>query len=1461
METLEDRLAPASFTVLNNDDSGAGSLRAAVDAANLLGGSNTISFAAPLTGGQTIALTSNDTTNPFTFGPTALVIAAGNDLTIAGDPFQVGVTISGNNSQRIFGVFAGASLTLQYVTLSDGLAQGGDGGDGSFGGGGGGAGGLGGAIFNQGTLSLLGTTLSGNLAQGGSGGGRTGGAYGGGGGGGLATDGQDRSGTSGGAGGDPNPGSGNGGIGGFGGGGGGGDGSSVSSPGANGGTSAFGGGGGGGGSGRLVGGNGGNGGFGGGGGGAGTYTFLGTGSTNGVPGLGGFGGGPGGVNGNGGYGGGAAGLGGALFNDGGTVTITNSTLTANSALGGASGGGPAQPGQGLGGAVFNRSGTVTFLNSTLSGNSASNSAGGIFVYTGSTVNLGNTILGNNTAPDGPEGSGPIYGKFSLIADTSQVMLTGTDNLTNVDPDLGALTANGGPTLTFLPNGPSPVIDAGSNNPGVVFGPLPAVDQRYFTPRSSGGLVDIGAVEFGATALPAPTTVYVDDTWAGTVPGDNPANDPLLTPLIFGYNAFADIQSGIDAAGANTLVIFGGTYAGAVNFNQAAQTIFVATNSTTPAETLVTINGAVTLGAATTFNLSDFDPGSGNTVQTAANLTFGAAGTIDGNFSLNIDAAAAGRAVTFGATVGTTALFSLSINANVAAALNGGAITTDGAQFFNGLVTIGANTTLTSNSNGDISFGNTVNGAFNLFVNTGGATIFTAIVGGTTPLDQITTDAAGSTQINGGAISTTGDQLYNDAVTLNANTVLNTAGIQFVSTLNSATATARSLIINSSGGGNTLFSAAVGALSALASLITNADGTTTFGGDVTTSGAQTYNDNAIIAANTTLNSTGGGTIAFAGTVDSPGHFNLTVNTTGTTVFAGAVGGDNTNVNALGILTTDAGGTTQINGGSVNTTGFAQNYNDDVTLGPVFTILAGIANFNASLTLGTNTLQVAGTLNFIATTTLTTTFIGTGLNQVGRIEVGGGNTTYGNATLVLVYGNGFTPTFGNSFDIVSNGGFGIGQFVNAPAPGPVTINGINYTVTYSGTDGGGDFILTVADQAPAITSAATTTFIVGTAGTFTITTTGFPSPTITQTGALPPGVTFTDNGNGTATLAGTATALGTFTLTITASNGIQPDAVQTFTLIVSVPVVNVRLYAVGADAGAAPQVNVYDAATNQLRFAFYAYDVNFLGGVRVAVADITGDGTDDIITGAGPGGGPQVNIYDGATGLLFRAFFGITPSSFTGGIFVAAGDVDLDGRADIIVGADAGGGPQVSVFSGRTGEVLKTFNALPAGFTGGVRVGASDVDRDGRAEIIAGAGPGASPQVTIYRFDDLAVVQSFFAFSQAFTGGVYVSGDSAGRVITGAGPGGLAQVTVFNGQTAAAEQSFFAYPPLPPPDRLLSGRGGVRVGSTSFNGQNRILTAPGVGVPAPVEVFDGVSVALLDSFFAFGNLYTRGAFVSG
>jgi FG-GAP repeat len=96
--------------------------------------------------------------------------------------------------------------------------------------------------------------------------------------------------------------------------------------------------------------------------------------------------------------------------------------------------------------------------------------------------------------------------------------------------------------------------------------------------------------------------------------------------------------------------------------------------------------------------------------------------------------------------------------------------------------------------------------------------------------------------------------------------------------------------------------------------------------------------------------------------------------------------------------------------------------------------------------------------------------------------------------------------------------------------------------------------------------------------------------------------------------------------------------------------------GAGPGAGPHVKAFDGATNATLASFFAFDAGFNGGVRVAAGDVTGDGIDDLIVAAGPGGGPHVKAFKGDTGALVHSFLAAAPS-FTGGIFVAGGDVDL------------------------------------------------------------------------------------------------------------------------------------------------------------------------------------------------------------
>ncbi|MHC4618366.1 MAG: beta strand repeat-containing protein [Planctomycetota bacterium] len=271
--------------------------------------------------------------------------------------------------------------------------------------------------------------------------------------------------------------------------------------------------------------------------------------------------------------------------------------------------------------------------------------------------------------------------------------------------------------------------------------------------------------------------------------------------------------------------------------------------------------------------------------------------------------------------------------------------------------------------GDIEFAGTVDSAvgnnYTLTVNSGaGATIFGGAVGSDaldalsedTGLGAVTTNAAGTTQINGGSVTTTLDQTYNDPVTLGDNTTLNGTNVTFGQTLDSDSGNKWSLLVNA--GGVTKFNGVVGGSDALSRLETD-DAT---GDDRTEIGAGTINldgasakfgDPVLLTDNLTINEAGSGDIEFAGTVDSAAgnNYTLTVNSgDGATIFGGAVGSDALDAlsedTGLGAVTTNAAGTTQINGGSVTTT-LDQTYNDPVTLGDNTTLNGTNVTFDQTL----------------------------------------------------------------------------------------------------------------------------------------------------------------------------------------------------------------------------------------------------------------------------------------------------------------------------------------------------------------------------------------------------------------------------------------------------------------------------------------------------------------------------------
>jgi ELWxxDGT repeat protein len=309
--------------------------------------------------------------------------------------------------------------------------------------------------------------------------------------------------------------------------------------------------------------------------------------------------------------------------------------------------------------------------------------------------------------------------------------------------------------------------------------------------------------------------------------------------------------------------------------------------------------------------------------------------------------------------------------------------------------------------------------------------------------------------------------------------------------------------------------------------------------------------------------------------------------------------------------------------------------------------------------------------------------------------------------------------------------------------------------------------------------------------------------------------------------------------------------------------------GSGYGSAPVVNIFDSVTGQLIKSFNAYDPRFRGGVHVAVGDVNGDGIPDVITAPGYTGGPDIRIFDGATGRQIDEFLAYAPG-FLGGVNVAVADINGDGLGDIITTPGPTGGPQVTVFSGANNEVLASFMAYTPTFTGGVNVAVGDVNGDGVPDIVTAPMGGMAPEVRVFDGANLAgagptadISRDFMAFESVFAGGVSIAvgdinGDGKADIITGAGAGGGPRVTVFSGADPTAStrlQDFMAYNPI-----FAGGVSVSVVADVNGDGGAEIVTGAGAGGGPHLQVFDGTTLQVLDSFFAYDPSMTAGIYVA-
>jgi hypothetical protein len=315
-------------------------------------------------------------------------------------------------------------------------------------------------------------------------------------------------------------------------------------------------------------------------------------------------------------------------------------------------------------------------------------------------------------------------------------------------------------------------------------------------------------------------------------------------------------------------------------------------------------------------------------------------------------------------------------------------------------------------------------------------------------------------------------------------------------------------------------------------------------------------------------------------------------------------------------------------------------------------------------------------------------------------------------------------------------------------------------------------------------------------------------------------------------------------------------------------NTKPYIVtGEKAGGSPAVRIYTSA-GKLVDGFLAYSKTFKGGINVAVGDVNGDGVNEIITSPRQGGAPSIRVFK-VDGTSLKYDFSAYDTKFKGGVNIAVGDVNKDGKAEIVTAPISKGGPDVRVYklvNGKFVSAAKSFNAYDKNFRGGVFVSIGDVNNDGTMEIVTTPVSNAVPKLKVFIPKNGGYVASNListVYDAKFLGGLNsfvgdINHNGKAEIITSPNAGTTPLIKSVgmgnNGKLKILNSGFLAY--------AKKSTGGVSLTICDINndGYDEIITVVGGNGVATVRAFNQSGKQIGQDFNAFPSSFKGGATIA-